>query len=463
MCPRSPWISASRASGSSIASRSRRRRNTSPKANSRPGAWARRSRRWSTSSSTAGSTRSSPTSETWRPRWPARPGPKSVEHERGRIFPTQHVRSPSMAKVPKRWYEDFFGSDYLIRYVHPETPAQVEAIDKILHLRKGGRILDVACGAGRHTIDLAKRGYRVTGFDLSSPLLAEARKAARTAGVKPTFVQGDMRRLPYRNAFEAAISMFTSFGYFDRPEEDRQVLRGIARALRPRGKFLMELFNRDSLVARLPSQSLQARDDGTVVLEDASFDPLDYTSHAHRGTDQGGRGRDPADAVQQGDPASHRAAEGEAGAAQGRIGDAAPQGGRWRTKLCGQEELERDGRPRRLPERRQVDPLESDHGRDERGRRVRLHHAGRHPRPHGAPRGEDPGARHARSHPGRIERPRAREGGPVRRPGLRSDPPDDRRVRDPRRRPRGRTASRGDPPERAARRRHADEGQSRRA
>src|SRR5206468_2440755 len=56
--------------------------------------------------------------------------------------------------------------------------------------------------------------------------------------------------------------------------EDRQVLRGIARALRPRGKFLMELFNRDSLVARLPSQSWQARDDGTVVLEDASFDLL---------------------------------------------------------------------------------------------------------------------------------------------------------------------------------------------
>src|SRR5207245_6929704 len=83
-----------------------------------------------------------------------------------------------------------------------------------------------------------------------------------------------MRHLRFRGAFDAAISMFTSFGYFDRQEEDREVLRGIARALRPRGKFLMELFNRDSLVGRMPSQSWQARDDGTIVLEDASFDLL---------------------------------------------------------------------------------------------------------------------------------------------------------------------------------------------
>jgi SAM-dependent methyltransferase len=179
-----------------------------------------------------------------------------------------------MAKVPARWFEDFFGPDYLIRYVHPETDAQVEAIDKILRLQKGSRILDVGCGAGRHTIGLAKRGYRVTGLDLSKALLAEARKAASAAKIRATFVLGDMRRLRYSNAFDAAISMFTSFGYFDRPEEDRQVLRGIAKALRPRGKFLMELFNRDALVAALPNQSWQAREDGTVVLEDASFDLL---------------------------------------------------------------------------------------------------------------------------------------------------------------------------------------------
>src|SRR5436309_14839589 len=100
-----------------------------------------------------------------------------------------------MAKVPKRWFEDFFGADYLVRYVHPETDAQVEAIDKILHLRKGSRILDVACGSGRHTIGLAKRGYRMTGFDLSRAVLAEARKSARLARVQPNVAGGAIGRL----------------------------------------------------------------------------------------------------------------------------------------------------------------------------------------------------------------------------------------------------------------------------
>ena len=179
-----------------------------------------------------------------------------------------------MARVSQPWFERFFGRDYLILYAHTGTAGEVDAIEKILRPRKGARVLDVACGAGRHSIELAKRGYAVTGVDLSEALLREARAASKRARVRPAFVRRDMRDLRYHEDFDAALSMFTSFGYFDSPREDEKVIEGISRALKPRGKFLLEMFNRDSFATNLPQQGWRARDDGTVVLEEDAFDLL---------------------------------------------------------------------------------------------------------------------------------------------------------------------------------------------
>lgn len=179
-----------------------------------------------------------------------------------------------MGRAARRWYETFFGPDYLKQYAHTTTPQEVDGLEKILHLRKGARILDVACGAGRHSIELAKRGYSVVGLDLSEALLKEARSAARKARAKVTFVHGDMRRIPYRGAFDAAINMFTSFGYFDSVAQDRRALGSIARALRPRGKLVMERFNREILPMELPAQGWRVRDNNTIVLQEDTFDVL---------------------------------------------------------------------------------------------------------------------------------------------------------------------------------------------
>lgn len=179
-----------------------------------------------------------------------------------------------MVRKPNAWYETFFGPDYLKQYEHETTPQEVEGLVKILHLRPGTRVLDLACGAGRHSIELAKRGYAVVGYDLSTALLRVARAAARKVSVRVKFVRGDMRDLPYRGEFDAVVNLFTSFGYFEQPGEDRKVLAGVARALKPRGKFLMERFNRESLATVLPSQSWRVRDDGSVILYEDTFDIL---------------------------------------------------------------------------------------------------------------------------------------------------------------------------------------------
>ncbi len=188
--------------------------------------------------------------------------------------PRERVRN--LAKAARPWWQTFFGPDYLAQYEHaPErTAAEVDGVERILHLREGGRILDLACGAGRHAIELARRGFAVTGYDLSEDLLRQARADAARAKVRVTFVCGDMRELRFRGAFDAAINMFSSFGYFDAVAEDRKVLAGVARALKPRGKFLMERFNRESLAYELPAQGWRVAEGGGVVLQEDTFDVL---------------------------------------------------------------------------------------------------------------------------------------------------------------------------------------------
>lgn len=181
-----------------------------------------------------------------------------------------------MAKRARPWWETFFGPDYLKQYESNEAQAstEVDAIEKVLHLRKGARVLDLACGGGRHSVELARRGYRVTGFDLSEDLLKAARSAAREAHQDIHLVQGDMRELPYRAEFDAVINMFSSFGYFDSIEDDRRVLAGIAKALKVRGKFLMDRFNREALAYELPQQGWRVGEDGSVILQEDTFDAL---------------------------------------------------------------------------------------------------------------------------------------------------------------------------------------------
>jgi SAM-dependent methyltransferase len=169
------------------------------------------------------------------------------------------------------WFRRFFGEEYLKLDRHQDTLSAVDFIEQALHLEPGQRVLDLCCGYGRHAVELARRGYRVFGYDLSPVLLGRAQQNASGQGVEVHWTLGDMRRLPYGPRFDAVISMFTSLGYFDQEVENFRVLQGMSQVLGSGGRFVIETVNRDFLVRHfLPLE--WSRHSGMLVLEKRSFD-----------------------------------------------------------------------------------------------------------------------------------------------------------------------------------------------
>jgi len=146
-----------------------------------------------------------------------------------------------MTTTRKNWFEDFFHgvANDLWRKALPAMPtnAEVDFLEK--QLGRKGRVLDVPCGFGRHSLELARRGHRVTGVDLSVEFIAEAREAAKAAKLKAEFIEGDMRRLRLDGKFDLACCLGNSFGYL---EFDDMIafVRAVAGALKPGGKFVIE-------------------------------------------------------------------------------------------------------------------------------------------------------------------------------------------------------------------------------
>lgn len=142
------------------------------------------------------------------------------------------------------WFEEWFDSPYyhLLYKQHDEAEARrmVDNFLRAVDLPEGSRILDLACGKGRHSRYLAERGYDVTGLDISPQSIAYARQFEHE---RLNFYQHDMR-LPFRiNYFDAVLNMFTSFGYFGHDRDHLKTLQNVSKGLRPSGLLLLDYFN----------------------------------------------------------------------------------------------------------------------------------------------------------------------------------------------------------------------------
>ena len=210
----------------------------------------------------------------------APPPPPPVAHKAPPAPPKPVEKKPApkpdaaLEKTPKGkpWFVDLFDEDYLrtLPFLTPQaTQHEAEFVIDAMGLSPGAQVLDVGCGYGRHAMELAARGFHVVGLDLSTPLLVRGGEEAHRRGLQINFVRGDMRELDFDAQFDGAYCLFSTFGYFD-DETNKKTVANIARALKPGGRLMIEILNRDYVIADLPTR-VWWEGEGCVVLEEVEL------------------------------------------------------------------------------------------------------------------------------------------------------------------------------------------------
>jgi SAM-dependent methyltransferase len=169
------------------------------------------------------------------------------------------------------WFESNSFWTRMFPFMFPEASfaSATENVPKLAALTgiSTGSVLDLACGPGRYAVPLAQAGFAVTGVDRTRFLLDKARDRAKSSGVNVEWVEADMRQFVRPAAFDLAINVFTSFGYFDDPAENRRVLENVLVSLKPGGTFLLDHLGKELLAARFQPTRSDSLPDGTVLVQ----------------------------------------------------------------------------------------------------------------------------------------------------------------------------------------------------
>ncbi|HET7838418.1 MAG TPA: class I SAM-dependent methyltransferase [Rectinemataceae bacterium] len=126
-----------------------------------------------------------------------------------------------------------------------EVPAVIDSIEALAKPVAGGAVLDACCGPGRHSLELASRGYRVTGIDITRAYLEAARESAAAWAVDAEFLRADLREFVRPGAFDLALNLYTSFGYFADPGDDLTALQNLHDCLAPGGALVLETLGKE--------------------------------------------------------------------------------------------------------------------------------------------------------------------------------------------------------------------------
>lgn len=176
------------------------------------------------------------------------------------------------------WWRRIFNSMYLKTdgdVVEDEsiTKAEVDLFVEILQLSKEDRILDLCCGQGRHSLELARRGFKnVEGLDRSHYLIQKAKARAKKEGLSAKFREGDARKLPYQaDTFDVVMLLGNSFGYFETVQDDIRVLKEVFRVLKPQGRILIDVADGEYLRENFQARSWEWIDKKHFVCRERSL------------------------------------------------------------------------------------------------------------------------------------------------------------------------------------------------
>ena len=187
--------------------------------------------------------------------------------------------------MEKQWYESLFenyGQKYDSESFTQGTIGECDFIEKEIKFDKSLKILDVGCGTGRHTIELTKRGYNVTGIDLSESQLKRAREKADAENMVIDFQRQDARNLPFDNEFDVAIMLCEGgFSLMETDEMNFEILKNVTKGLKPNAKFIFTALNGlFPLFHSLDDFYVSVAEEGNSICGNNRFDPMTFRTQS---------------------------------------------------------------------------------------------------------------------------------------------------------------------------------------
>lgn len=171
----------------------------------------------------------------------------------------------------REWFqeEDFWKSLYPLLFPCERLEKGALEVERILSLTgiSKGEALDLCCGPGRHAIALAKLGFQVTAVDITPFLLKKGKELGAREGLEIEWIEGDMKSFRREESYDLAVNLFTSFGFFEKEEENRAVLANMFQSLKKRGVAVLDMMGKEILAQRFQETRSRSLPDGSLFIE----------------------------------------------------------------------------------------------------------------------------------------------------------------------------------------------------